>query len=95
MVAVSTALGLLVGLAMLQRSAACYGLGARPGQDIEALLSALSLRLIIRMVGLFALSPLPIAVPLGSACPPRYPAERAHLGVHWVRWLRHRLRVRR
>lgn len=44
---ISTALGILVGLAMLQRRAARHGIGARPGQDTEALLSALGLRLIV------------------------------------------------
>jgi phosphatidylglycerol:prolipoprotein diacylglycerol transferase len=44
---ISTALGILVGLSMMQRRAARHGIGARPGQDTEALLSALGLRLIV------------------------------------------------
>ncbi|MBS3940461.1 MAG: prolipoprotein diacylglyceryl transferase [Actinobacteria bacterium] len=44
---ISIALGILVGLSMLQRRAGRHGIGARPGQDTEALLSALGLRLIV------------------------------------------------
>jgi phosphatidylglycerol:prolipoprotein diacylglycerol transferase len=44
---ISTAVGILVGLAMLQRRAGRHGIGAHRRQDTEALLSALGLRLIV------------------------------------------------